>query len=376
MVDLSPSIENINSKALGNYILYLNSEWKLTQKELISKIWIQNLIDLKKIWFDKTGTNIVWGVAKKMIKEKNIDIKEIIKVSSFFKSPDDFFDKIDDISKKFSKKNWDKSMELLWNIFEAHWQEIEATFWRYLFEKIQKNNPHLSDIQIKEILKNFNQKISVYKWDYSKLPEIYIAFWELSKEFNLWLNIKDTIQKQLLADTLKIIKNMSTLQERQAHILEELDYIPAELSFLMKQIPHLEWEEKEKTLSQIRVLWLERVWYEKEKWEITKKIDSLALQARGLQAQLAAHNSISEGSISLMTESTPKVAKQIFDQELEKAISKNDELREIIQTYEQQKAEFEKKYPPIVEEKSEEKKEQAFTNQETEILLSIQETKK
>jgi len=33
---------------------------------------------------------------------------------------------------------------------------------------------------------------------------------------------------------------MSTLQERQAHILEELDYIPAELSFLMKQIPHLE----------------------------------------------------------------------------------------------------------------------------------------
>jgi len=40
-----------------------------------------------------------------MIKEKNIDIKEIIKVSSFFKSPDDFFDKIDDISKKFSKKN-------------------------------------------------------------------------------------------------------------------------------------------------------------------------------------------------------------------------------------------------------------------------------
>jgi len=65
-----------------------------------------------------------------------------------------------------------------------------------------------------------------------------------------------------------------------------------------------------------------------------------------------------------MTESTPKVAKQIFDQELEKAISKNDELREIIQTYEQQKAEFEKKYPPIVEEKSEENKEQAFTNQE------------
>jgi hypothetical protein len=269
-------------------------------------------------------------------------------------------DGIDDLSNDFS---WEKSVEkknIAAEIFKEHWKEIEKNFADELVLKIKEKNPDYSKKKIKKILENFKSELDKYKWDYTKLPEIYMAFWKLSKEHNLWLNISEEVEKKLLADREKLLADREELRKKQDAYIEELIYLPSEIAFLAWSINKLSGNEKDLALENLTLLSEQRLKYESLKSKNEKELWLLELKIQDAEIALWIHQETKIETVENVanTEDPKKAeeAKTQLQEEQKNILLKNKDLAQKIQQYEQQKAEYEKKYPPIVEKKPEEVK--------------------
>lgn len=350
------NIKEVNSRALWNYFLHLNEKWLLNQEKVIQTFWIQNLRTLAQIWENKSES----GIAKEILSKNWVDIETIIWYSKIFENTQTFMDGIDDLSNDFSWEKSEEKKKIAGEIFKEHWKEIEKNFADELISKIKEKNPDYSKKKIKKILENFKNELDKYKWDYTKLPEIYMAFWRLSKEHNLWLNISEEVEKKLLADREKLLGEKEKLRKKQETYIEELVYLPNEIAFLAWSINKLSGSDKELALENLTLLSEQRLKYESLKSKNEKELWLLELKIQDTEIALWIHKETKQETVENVAKAEdPKVveeAKTQLKEEQKNILLKNKDLAQKIQQYEQQKAEYEKKYPPIVEKKPEEVK--------------------
>lgn len=314
-------ITEINSKALWSYFTYLSDTWNLNQEKIIHIFGINNLKTLTDIW-----KNSEWTIAKTILEKNNVDFNSIINYTKYFENTQSFLDGIDQLSKDFIWENWKQKRELLWELFKVHGKEIEWQFIWELSKKIKEKNPHLSPLEIKGIIENFWKEIDTYRGDYTKLPEIYIAFGKLSTTYNLDLKINDSVTEMLKINASKLTIEIEELK-KQSHIYQK-QFTDIEISKNPEEKKAL--EEK---IKQTKLL-------------LAQKKQDL----KDTQTTLKVHEAVDEKTVQKVTqEKDPKKAKEIFTTKLETLRKENKELDTYITTYEKEKKVFEEKYPELAE---------------------------
>lgn len=80
-VEYQENPNQINSKALWNYILYLSSKWQLNQETLINKLWLKKMWQLYEIWSWDNNSNMTY-VARDLLKNEWVfdDINELLSI--------------------------------------------------------------------------------------------------------------------------------------------------------------------------------------------------------------------------------------------------------------------------------------------------------
>lgn len=328
--DLKQSnIKDINSKALSNYFLYLEAKWELTTKKLIEVFWENNLLDLEKLWLNKTDkSDDKKDIAKKALESKWI-LKTILGLISVFTSSDKLIKMLLDNTKNPSL-SWKEQEEIAMLFIQKNIKWIQ--------EKIK------SDIKTK-YLKNHPGK----EKEAQEIADKLVSELETCKT-------KDDVQK-----ALKIFYNYS-----EKYWLE-LDYkLQLENLFKLREVQNAKWMmEKEQTIrtteSDLKIAI--QNWDTKRQSELEAQLEQLKKQKKQTQLQ-AADLEIAKKIVQNLSPEDEKKLIQWWEKEFrefqENLRKQNKDIDALYKKYEAKKEEFFEKYP--------EEKEKLTTNQNQEVI--------
>lgn len=323
--DLKESnIKDINSKALSNYFLYLEAKWELTTKKLIEVFWENNLLDLEKLWLNKSDkSDDKKDIAKKALESKWI-LKTILGLINVFSSSDKLIKMLLDNTKNPSL-SWKEQEEIAMLFIQKNIKWIQ--------EKIK------SDIKTK-YLKNHPGK----EKEAQEIADKLISELETCKT-------KDDVQK-----ALKIFYNYS-----EKYWLE-LDYKPQlENLFKLREAQNAKWMmEKEQTIriteSDLKIAI--QNWDTKKQLELETQLEELKKQKKQTQLQ-ATDLEIAKKLVQDLSPEDEKKLIQWWEKEFgefqENVRKQNKDIDALYKKYEAKKEEFFEKYP--------EEKEKLTTNQ-------------
>lgn len=303
-------MDDINSKALSCYFLYLEKNWKLNLDWIIIWIWSRNILRLREIWEkweEKDGEEIKWLHAKRKL--ENIWI----------------LDKINKLIENFS--SWEKLIETI-NSNQTTWQELNL--W---IEIIKENVNWIRGKLRNDLLEKYK---SWTPWkdtkEFEKRLDLFInslenLWWVEDLKRRVWI-IERFLNNNNIDAEIKEITNTSidlSIQSNTLKLWEILKRIN-ELNSALKELEK-SWENKE-LINRIKVE-IEKL--EKLKEEINKKSKSL------------------KTSSSLVKKSTEKELREIASWELE--------VEKLIERVSKRDVEFKEEYKEYLKELWDGKKE-------------------
>lgn len=303
-------MDDINSKALSCYFLYLEKNWKLNLDWIIIWIWSRNILRLREIWEkweEKDGEEIKWLHAKRKL--ENIWI----------------LDKINKLIENFS--SWEKLIETI-NSNQTTWQELNL--W---IEIIKENVNWIRGKLRNDLLEKYK---SWTPWkdtkEFEKRLDLFInslenLWWVEDLKRRVWI-IERFLNNNNIDAEIKEITNTSidlSIQSNNLKLWEILKRIN-ELNSALKELEK-SWENKE-LINRIKVE-IEKL--EKLKEEKNKKSKSL------------------KTSSSLVKKSTEKELREVASWELE--------VEKLIEQVSKRDVEFKEEYKEYLKELWDGKKE-------------------
>lgn len=190
----SKNIRDINSKALSNYFLYLNSKWLLTLEKLVSVFWENSLLDLKALWaetVDKDDSSK--QIAKKAL-EKEWVLWAITNLIEILSSPDKLLETIWWTNFNNQSEDFKKQQVLAMSFLEKNKEWLKDKMKNNLVEKLLNNNPWKSKEEAEKIIDWMLNKLSrCTKVD--DIPKVLKIFFEYNEKYNLWINITQSTQE-------------------------------------------------------------------------------------------------------------------------------------------------------------------------------------
>lgn len=323
----SKNIRDINSKALSNYFLYLNSKWTLTLEKLISIFWENSLLDLKALWaenIDKDDTKK--HIAKKAL-EKGWILTTITNLIEILSSPDKLLEKIWWTDFNNQSEDFKKQQALAMSFLEKNRDWLRDKMKNNLIEKFLKNNPWKSEEEAKEVIDWMLKKLLKCK-KVDDIPKVLEIFFEYNKKYNLWINITQNTQ-----ELYNIIHNNAKLsfleaQKKQKEIEERLE--KAKISWNQEEVNairlELEIAQKDVEVTQMQ----------KQEAEIAKKV---------------AQNIEEKDEKEILS------WKMKSDDLIQRTREKDKTFDEEYKKYQEEKKKFEEKYPELADKKDENKNE-------------------
>lgn len=182
-------IKDINSKALSNYFLYLDSKNELNLSALIYKFWPNSLARLNEIWAENDDNDDKKQIAKDALKEKWI-FDAIQGILSIFSNPDKL---LEFLSKEIDLNEESMSQMQIWvEFFLNNKSALFENMQKALLEILREKNPSMSEEEAKEKVRATIDKLKACDW-VKDMDTFIVTLYEFNKEYDLWINIKEQV---------------------------------------------------------------------------------------------------------------------------------------------------------------------------------------